>query len=312
MDFLIENNEHIPERVFFSTANLLNLEVDLIYFDTTSPYFEVDHDFNEEEELRRAGHSKGHRPDLLQVVIGLAVTRDGMPVRCWVWPGNTVDMKAIGQVKEDLTRRKLGRVITVVDRDFSSADNLRHLQRAGGHYVAGDGEARVRYVLARNPLEADRDRQEHEEALAALREELRRLKSFSGEEHTKAVCKLVVSNRFGKYLTLDAKNFPRIDQSKVKKEARLDSKHLLKTSDDTLSPEDPALNYKQLLEVEDAFRPLKSTLDLRPTYLRAPNRIRAHVLLCWLALLLVAWPRTGSAIRGQRSEPNWIEFVLYC
>ncbi len=163
-------------------------------------------------------------------------------------------------------------MITVVDRGFSFAANLRCLQRAGGHYIAGermradvktveealarpgrykpvkenleikeimagDGEARVRYVLARNPL--------------------------------------------------DAKNSPRIDQAKVKKEARLDGKYLLRTSDDTLSPEDVALGYKQLLEVEDAFRALKSTLDLRPMYHRASDRIRAHVLLCWLALLLV-------------------------
>ncbi len=154
MDFLIENNEHI---------------VDLVYFDTTSTYFEVEPGFGEEEELRRAGHSKDHRPDLLQIVIGLAVTRDGIPVRCWIWPGNTVDMEVIADVKRDLIGWKLGRVITVV----------------------GDAEARARYVLARNPL--------------------------------------------------DAKNFPRIDQAKVKKEARLDGKYLLRTSDDALSPEDVAL-----------------------------------------------------------------------
>ncbi len=104
MGFLIENNERLQERVFFSTANLLNLEVDFIYFDTTSTYFEVEPGFGEEEELRKAGHSKDHRPDLLQVVIGLAVTRDGIPVRCWVWPGNTVDMEVIADVKRDLAQ----------------------------------------------------------------------------------------------------------------------------------------------------------------------------------------------------------------
>ena len=344
MDLLVENHEHVQERVFLSMANLLNLEVDLVYFDTTSTYFEVDPDPDEEEELRRTGYSKDHRPDLLQVVIGLAVTRDGIPVRCWMWPGNTGDMEVVAQVKKDLTGWKLGRVITVVDRGFSSDANLRHLQRAGGHYIAGermradiktveealarpgrykpvkenleikeivvgDGEARVRYVLARNPLEAQRDRQRRERTLAELREELKRLKSVTGEEHTKAVCKVVTSKRFGKYLMLDARNFPRIDQSKVKKEARLDGKYLLRTSDDTLSPEDVALGYKQLLEVEDAFRTLKSTLDLRPMYHRVSDRIRAHVLLCWLALLLVrvaetqvgdTWPRIRTQLERIR------------
>ncbi|MEA4882958.1 MAG: hypothetical protein VB144_04705 [Clostridia bacterium] len=82
MDFLIANGEQIQESVFFSTANLLNLEVDLLYFDTASTYFEVEPDPEDEEELRRLGHSKDHRPDLLQAVIGLAVTRERISVRC--------------------------------------------------------------------------------------------------------------------------------------------------------------------------------------------------------------------------------------
>jgi transposase len=107
---------------------------------------------------------------------------------------------------------------------------------------------------------------------------------------------------------LDAKNFPRIDQSKVKREARLDGKYVLRTSDDTLSSEDVALGYKQLLEVEDAFRTLKSTLDLRPMYHRASDRIWARVLLCWLALSLVrvaenqvgdAWPKIRTQLEGK-------------
>jgi transposase len=100
MDFLLKANEVIQENVFFSVANLFNLEVDLLYFDTTSTYFETE----EEDDLRKNGHSKDHRPDLPQAVIGLAVTRDGIPVRCWVWPGNTGDMSVIEEVKKDLER----------------------------------------------------------------------------------------------------------------------------------------------------------------------------------------------------------------
>ena len=190
MDFLLEADKVIQEDVFFSVANLFNLEVDLLYFDTTSTYFETE----EEDDFRKNGHSKDHRPDLPQAVIGLAVTRDGIPVRCWVWPGNTGDMSVIEEVKKDLNGWKLNRVISVIDRGFSSEDNLRYLQRAGGHYIAGermrsgmehveealsrpgrfkpvadnleikevvvgDGEARIRYVLARNPKEALRDKE---------------------------------------------------------------------------------------------------------------------------------------------------------
>ncbi|WP_291300117.1 transposase [Desulfosporosinus sp. BICA1-9] len=136
------------------------------------------------------GHSKDSRPDLPQIVIGLAVTRDGIPIRCWSWPGNTSDMTVIPEVKRDLIGWKLGRVVTVADRGFSSEENLRVLQQAGGHYIVGErmtagkpivekalshpgrfrtvrdnldvkeviignGEAGVRYVLVRNPIEAD-------------------------------------------------------------------------------------------------------------------------------------------------------------
>jgi len=135
MDFLLEANETIQHDVFFAIADLFNLEVDLIYFDTTSTYFEVE---EEEEGLRRYGHSRDRRPDLPQAVIGLAVTRTGIPVRCWVWPGNTADMSVIEEVKKDLIGWKLGRVITVIDRGFASEENLRCLQKSGGHYIAGE------------------------------------------------------------------------------------------------------------------------------------------------------------------------------
>lgn len=105
MDFLLEAAEELQREVFSSVAHLFNLEVDLLYFDTTSTYFEVEEKDNPEDKkqhLRRKGNSKDHRPDLPQVVIGLAVTQEGLPVRCWVWPGNTADMSVIEQVKKDL------------------------------------------------------------------------------------------------------------------------------------------------------------------------------------------------------------------
>lgn len=103
---------------------------------------------------------------------------------------------------------------------------------------------------------------------------------------------------------------PRIDQSKVKKEARLDGKYLLRTSDDRLSPEDVALGYKQLLEVEDAFRTLKSTLDLRPMYIASPTGSEPMFSCVGWRFCWCVWPKTGSAIHGRGSEPSWKEFVL--
>ncbi len=318
MDFLIEANEVIQETVFFSVANLFNLEVDLLYFDTTSTYFEIE----EEDDFRKNGHSKDHRPDLPQAVIGLAVTREGIPVRCWVWPGNTADMSVIEEVKKDLAGWKLGRVISVLDRGFASEENLRCLQRAGGHYIAGermrsgmenveqalsrpgrfkpvadnleikevvvgDGERRIRYVLARNPKEALRDKEKRGLILSKIKDELAKLGDLAGEPHCKACCELIAHKSYGRYLKMDEQGQPHIDKAKIKAEERLDGKYLIRTSDDTLSPVDVALGYKQLYQVEDAFRTLKTTLELRPVYHRLEDRIRSHILLCWLALLLL-------------------------
>ncbi|MFC5820663.1 IS1634 family transposase [Nonomuraea harbinensis] len=198
MDLLVtaDAQGQVSEAVFFAAANLLNLEVDLIFFDTTSTYFErdgePDADEAGEQGLRRFGHSKDHRRDLPQIVIGLAVTREGIPVRCWVWPGDTSDMTVIEQVKDDLRSWRLGRVVTVCDSGFSSRENMAYLQRAGGHYICGvkmrEGSAQAvealsrqgryqevrdnlrvkevklgsdpgrRWIICHNPIEAERDR----------------------------------------------------------------------------------------------------------------------------------------------------------
>jgi len=337
MDFLLEVSEALQYQVFWQVSHLFNLEVDILYFDTTSTYFEVEEE--DENGLRKNGLSKDHRPDLPQAVIGLAVTREGIPVRCWVWPGNTADMSVVQQVKNDLVGWKLGRVLTVVDRGFSSEDNLKYLQRAGGHYIAGeklrsgkdkteqalshpgrfkkvkdnleikeiivgDGEARIRYILVRNPKEALKDKAKRDETIKKIKKELVAIGELNGAPHTRAVCNLIAHPTYGRYLKTDKKGQPKLDQAKIKTEEKLDGKYLLRTSDDTISPEDVALGYKQLLEVEDAFRTLKNTLELRPVYHRLEDRIRSHVLLCWLALLLIrcAENKTGYTWRQMREH----------
>jgi len=346
MDFLLESDELIQREVFHSVADLLRLEVDLLFFDTTSTYFETEE--SDEDDFRKTGYSKDHRPDLPQVVIGFAVTRDGIPIRCWVWPGNTSDMNVVPEVKKDLIGWKLGRVITVVDRGFCSEDNLRVLQQSGGHYIAGekmtsgkpaveaalahpgrfktirdnlevkeivvgDGEARQRYVLVRNPEEARRDAARREAHLERLRAELERLKELDGEAHTKAHCRLHSHATYKRYLKTDKRGNLRIDLAAIKAMEHLDGKYLLRTSDDTLSPEDVALGYKQLLKVEAAFRTLKQSLELRPVYHRKEERIRAHVLLCWLGLMLVRIieNQTGKTWREVRAAMQTLHLVEY-
>jgi hypothetical protein len=350
MDFLLACSERVQESVFFSLANLLNLEVDVIFFDTTSAYFEVDVDEDAGDEqgsadestgerpLRRLGHSKDHRPDLPQVVIGLAVTREGIPVRVWVWPGNANDQTLVEQVKADLAGWRLGRAIYVVDSGMAGRDNLRHLRAGGGHYIAGvklrsgmpeteaalarqgryrtvrdnlrvkevrvgEGETAVRYVVCHNPAEAERDRAKREQRIARIETELARLaeqhhRARSKQErevHLRGECTLRDHPTLSRYLRQIPNGRLVLDRAKIAAEERLDGKYLLTTSDPSLSAEDVALGYKQLQEAERSFRDLKGTLLLRPVFHRKDDRIRAHVLICFLALVLVRLAETRSS-----------------
>jgi len=358
MDLLVEADMQgrVQEAVFFAVAHLLNLEVDVLFFDTTSTYFERDDEDQDEpgegdgagrQGFRRYGKSKDHRDDLPQIVIGLAVTRTGIPVRVWCWPGNTQDQTLLAEVKDDLRAWKLGRVITVVDRGFSSADNLAYLRRAGGHYIAGmrmrDGnplaeaalarqgryqqvrdnlrvkEVRLdgtdqRFVICYNPDQAIRDKTNREDAIARIQAELERIKAQRARDrtrqmsdkartkaeagHARAECALRDHPTLGRWIRQQPNGRLVIDRAKVKAEARLDGKYLLATSDPDLSAEDAALGYKNLLEAERGFRDLKTELLLRPVFHRLEHRIRAHVLLCWLALLL-------TRVAERTCEQSW-------
>jgi hypothetical protein len=327
MDFLLACEEEIQREVFFSVANLLNLEVDVIFFDSSSTYFEIEEEDEPDEAeglqgMRRFGASKDRRPDRPQVVVGLAVTREGIPVRCWVFPGNASDQLLIRQVKDDLRAWKLNRVLWVVDTGFASEENRRYLQRAGGHYIMGEklragganlealarpgryrqvrdnlevkevwvgeeGETtRRRFVVCRNLHEAARDQARREKALARIADELAALeRKRTADDRRDGEALLLAHPSLGRYLTRRRGRLI-VDQRKVKAEERVDGKFLLSSSDDSLSADEIALGYKQLIEVERGWRTLKHTLDLRPVYHRKDERIRAHVLLCFLALLL--------------------------
>jgi transposase len=346
MDFLLEQQDKVQEEVFWSTANLLNLTVDLVFFDTTNTYFEIDEPGL--SELKAYGKSKHKRNDLPQVTIGLAVTREGLPVRCWVLPGNQHDAKCVDQVQKDLNRWKLNRVVWVMDRAMSSDENRRILQRAGGHYIlgeklsgtqineealsrggrfkvvrdnlhikevnVGEGTGRRRFVIVYNPEQAEYDKQNRERTLERIGTELIALKDLPKKKRDKAKNGLLTHRSMGRYVKELKDGKLRIDKAKVRQAEKLDGKYLLSTSDESLTTEDIALGYKQLYEVERAFRTLKSTLSLRPVYHSKDDRIRSHVLLCWLALLLVRMAEhetglTWARIRNEMSRLHMGEFL---
>jgi hypothetical protein len=349
----------VQEAVFFAVADLLNLEVDLLFFDTSSTYFEIEDEDESADDgdedpdtLRRFGHSKDHRPDRPQIVIGLAVTRTGIPVRVWVWPGNTADQSVIAQVKDDLAGWRLGRAVWVVDRGLSSEENLRYLRRGGGHWIAGqrmragepaceaalarqgryrqvaenlrvkevklgEGDNRRRFIVCHNPDEQLRDRARRERALERIEAELERIERLharagkTGTAHERAECALRDHPSYSRYLRQLPSGRLRIDRARVAEEERLDGKFLLETSDPDISAEDAALGYKNLLEAERSFRDLKGTLRIRPVFHRLDERIHAHVLICWLALLLVrlAEREATQTWRRMRTELERIKLV---
>ena len=364
MDFLHATLPGLQERVFFNVASLLDLEVDMLFFDTSSTYWQTDSlpeelegdegdgDADGEDVLVERGqrayskHSKDHRPDLPQVVVGMAVTRQGIPVRVWTFPGDASDQAIIRKVKDDLRGWKLSRVIWVLDRGFTSEENRRYLQRAGGHYIVGeklrsgskeaavalarqgryhvvdgglrvkevrvdDGNARDRFVICHNPERATRDEIVREQILARLTEKINGSDTLTPAKRSELYGALATKPAFNRFLRKTKTGKLRIDRGAVTREAKLDGKFLLRTSDESLSAEDIALGYKALYEAERGWRDLKSTIDLRPVHHRREDRIEAHVQLCWLALLLlrVAEIETDDTWRNIRNELDRMHLV---
>lgn len=344
MDVLHDHKEKIEESLYWRLADLLNLDVDLIFYDTTSVHFEIE---EEDEKLRKRGYSKNGRSDAPQMVVGMAVTRDGFPVKSWVFPGNTTDVTTLERVKKDLRGWRLNRCIFVADAGMVSEKNLAELRRGGGRYIVAmpwrkgtevvkdvvsrpgrfqkikDNlevkEVRVkdrRYVVCFNPQEAERQRRHRKELLEELEEQIRGLK-----EHPKRACQMVSSRRFGPYLRRLKTGELRMNQAAIHERERHDGMWVIHSNDDDLSAEDLALAYKQLVRVEEAWRTMKSTIEIQPVFHRLSHRIRAHVFLCVLALLLErvlekacdsTWPRIREELRsikiGQLLAPQGTVF----
>jgi hypothetical protein len=361
MNWLLEVSGALEEEIFGKVPDLLDLEADLLFFDTTSTYFQTaeagapvarDRHGNaaaggtgadgggaaegKAAGFRTFGKSKDYRDDRPRVVIGMAVTRDGIPVRVWCWPGNTAGSALIRQVKDDMRHRSLSKVAWVADRGFTSAENRRWLGRGENHYIIGEKlrsgpagagaalsrqgrhkdvagnlkvkEVRIaedeRFVICHNPEAAERDAATRARLIAQLKELIGSSDRVSRDK--RAELRGVISAKPGlnRYLRTTPGGLLRIDASKAKAEENPDGKYLLRTSDPSMTSEDIALGYKQLLQVERGWRDLKQVIDLRPVYHRKQERIRAHVLLCWLALLpaRIAENACGSAWPNIRRE----------
>ncbi len=299
----------IEEDLFLARRDLFS-GLDCVFFDTTSIYFEGEGG----ETIGELGHSKDHRPDLRQMVVGIILDDHGQPVCSEMWPGNTTDVTTLVPVIKRLRSRfAIGRICVVSDRGMISAETMAYLESEKIPYILGARMRKSKEVKEEVLSRAGRYREVHPEGGSAKDPSPLKVKEVIVDGNRYIVClnekqarkdaadrqaiidslqeklktnpKSLVGNKgYRKYLKLE-KDTVSVNQQKIEEEARYDGKWVLKTNT-TLTAEQAALKYKELWQVEQVFRDMKSVLDTRPIFHQLDETIRGHVFCSFLALVI--------------------------
>jgi transposase len=299
----------MEEDLFLSRRDLFS-GLDCVFFDTTSIYFEGDGG----ETIGELGHSKDHRPDLRQMVVGVILDDHGQPVCSEMWPGNTADVTTLVPVIKRLRNRfAISRICVVSDRGMISAGTMAYLEEENISYILGARMRKSKEVNEDVLTRAGRYREVHPEGVSAkdpsplkvkevivggnryivcLNEKQARKEAAdrqaiidSLEEKLRTNPKSLVGNKgYRKYLKLD-RDTVAVNQEKIEEEARYDGKWVLKTNA-ALTAGQTALKYKELWQVEQVFRDMKSILETRPIFHKLDETIRGHVFCSFLALVI--------------------------
>lgn len=302
VSFLEEKKERIEEELFFKGREVFDYELSLVFYDTTSLYFEG----KGPEGLAKYGKTKDHRSDRRQVVVGVIIDKHGNPICCETWRGNITDVETIEKIIGTMKKRfNIGEVILVCDRGMISKGNIEKLEGNGIKYIIGtkmSGQKEVkervlsrggryqkvednlevkevfvgdrRYVVCYNPDEAEKDRLSREVIVKKLEEKL-----SSGE------AKSLVGNRgYRKYVKMPKGNIS-IDIEKTKEEKRYDGKFVLRTNTD-LSTSEIAIQYKRLWQIESLFRGMKDIIEQRPIFHSKKENVKGHIFGGFLSLFL--------------------------
>jgi len=323
----------IEEELFERRRDLFT-EVDLVFFDTTSLYFEG----RGGESIGKRGHNKDHRPDLYQMVVGMALDVEGRPICCEMWPGNTADVKTLIPIVKRMRERFLLREITVVaDRGMVSQATLEAFERSDPpvRYIVGVRMRRQkevntsvlgsrarwfesvpernnakdpaplkvkevwvkerRYIVCLNEEERRKDAHDREAIVAHLKQQL-----HSGDKS------LVGNKGYRRYLRVEGSGHFVIDEKQVKAEERYDGIWVLRTNT-VYNAETVAHVYKALWTVEDIIRTSKSILETRPIYHKRDATIRGHVFCSFLALVLKQ--ELESRMKQTDLEWEWKEVI---
>jgi Transposase DDE domain len=316
----------IEERLFERRRDLFS-ELSVVFMDTTSLSFAGAGGGT----LGERGYSKDHRPDLLQMIVGVVIDAAGRPVCSEMWPGNTADVSVLVPVIDRLRRRfGIGRVCVVADRGMISAPTIAALEDRGLEYVlgarertdnlvrtvvladerpftplciprAGGAETQLfikevqaegrRYIVCRNEAEAAKDAADRQSIVAALDQQLKR-----GDKA------LIGNSAYRRYLRTTSKKAFEIDPGKLAEEARYDGLFVLRTNA-RITPLQAVLRYRDLMQVEQLFRTAKALMRTRPIYHSSDAAIRGHVFCSFLALLLRK--ELNERCRATGFQPEW-------
>jgi len=317
----------IEEQLFARRRDLFS-ELSVVFLDTTSLSFTGAGG----ESLGEHGYSKDHRPDLMQMILGVVIDAEGRPICSEMWPGNTADVRVLVPVIERLRSRfAIGRVCVVADRGMISADTIASLEELGLEYVlgarertdavvrrivladtrpftplcirrAGGKETQLfvkqvtaeghRYIVCRNEAEAAKDAADRRAIIEALDRQLKR-----GDKS------LIGNSAYRRYLrsTSDRRVFE-IDPGKLADEARYDGIFVLRTNA-RITPLQAVLRYRDLIQVEQLFRSAKALMRTRPIYHSSDAAIRGHVFCSFLALILRK--ELDARCRTAGLQPEW-------
>jgi len=330
MDYLHEHSKELERELFLRLNDLLELDLSVVFYDTTALYFEIP-DTDDEDGIRQRGHEKRDNPDHCpQVVVGLAINRSGIPIRHWVWPGNVTDVTTVKKVIRDLKGLRPRRFFFIGDRGMISSENIDYLESRGLKYILGakltpgsfadqllgirgrftqvnegvgckqrlfkEGDREVLYILCQNESTKKRDQETRREILSYLSDQLKRPRA--PQEGSAWSKKMLGHTVYGQYLKVNRDGRLRIDKSAARKRERLDGKYALVSNDLEMDVSVMVNGYRDLYKIERSFRTMKGALDTRPIYHRTENRIRTHIYLCVLAYTLMK-------VAEHRTESNW-------
>jgi transposase len=304
--------KHIQDKCWHYTRNLFGEEINVMFYDCTTLYFES----FIEDELRSFGYSKDHKFNQGQILLALMVTKSGLPVGYDVFPGNMSEGKTFKQAIDKLkSRYQIKRTIIVADSGLLSKENIELSEKEGFEYILGARLITLSYswqekilshtnyrklkkdeellriathqynekrslIITHSTKRAEKDRKDREKAIERLKQKL---------EKSKNPQSLISNYGYKKFIAVDGEVQVRIDEEKLSKEALWDGLHgiFINIKEKDMPVEEILTQYHGLWQVEESFRINKHDLRMRPIFHWTANRIHAHIAICFVAFALI-------------------------